>query len=177
MAGHGGSDDEAAGLSLAEVQTNSSRTVVDTSQIGLDDLIPLLNGGIEDTAIGCAAGVGNEDIDLAKVLDDVGDQLLNLLVAADIAFICLGLDAVLLRELFGVLLTSLGTGGICDGNIGTHLSTASSGFGTDTRRAGGTGDNDDLALQAEEVMEGSGCWDWDRHFGWLGGFISMGAGY
>jgi hypothetical protein len=71
VARHGCSDDEAAGLPLSEMQTDGSGTVVNTGQIGLDDLIPLLDRSIEDATVGSTASVGNEDIDLAEVLDDI----------------------------------------------------------------------------------------------------------
>lgn len=78
------------------MQTDGSGTVVNTRQIGLDDLVPLLDGRIEDTAVGGTAGVSDEDVDLAKVLDDLGDQLLDFLVVADVGLVRLSLDAVLL---------------------------------------------------------------------------------
>lgn len=176
MTGHGSGDDEAASLSLSEVQTNGSGTVVDTGQIGLDNLIPLLDWGIEDTAICRSAGVGDEDIDLAEILDHLRNELLHLFVAPDIALVGLGLDAVFLRELFGVFLSTSRARGVGDGDVGAHLSASSCGFGANASGTGSTGDNDDLALQAEEVVEGGGGRDGDRHDG-RGVENPMGAGY
>jgi hypothetical protein len=176
VTGHGSSDDEAASLSLPEVKATSSRAVVHTSQISLNDLVPLLDWCVEDTAVGSTASIGDEDIDFAKILDDILDKLLYLFIAADIALVCLRLDAVLLRQLFGILLTSLRAGGVCDSNVGTKLSTASGGFSANTGRARGTGDNDNLPLEAEELGQGGSSGRMDRH---IGGFArnSMGEGY
>ena len=121
MSGHGSGDDEAAGLALSEMQADGSGTVVNTGQIGLDDLVPLLDGGIEDTTVGGTASVGDEDVDLAEVLDDLGDQLLDFVVVTDIGLVRLGLDAVLLRELFGILLAALGPRRVGDGYVGTEF--------------------------------------------------------
>jgi len=106
VARHGGSDDEGAGLALAEVKTNGTRAVEGSSEIGLDDLVPLLDSSIEDTVVGGLAGVGNEDIDLAEVGYDVLDELLARRVVADLALVGLDLDAVLLAHLLGILLSS-----------------------------------------------------------------------
>lgn len=135
VAGHGCSDDEAAGLPLSEMQTNGSGTVVNTSQIGLDDLVPLLDRGIEDAAVGSTAGVGDEDVDLAEVLYDISHQFLDFFVVADVGLVCLGLDAVLLGELFGILLAALGPRGVGDGDIRTKFCAATCGFCADTSGA------------------------------------------
>lgn len=135
VAGHGGGDDEASSLSLSEVQTSSSGAVVDTGQIGLDDLLPLLDGSIEDTGIGGTAGVGDEDIDLAKILDDIGNQLLDILVVADVALVCLGLDTVFVLQLLCVLLSTLGSGSVGDGDVGAELGTATCSFSADASGA------------------------------------------
>jgi hypothetical protein len=108
VTGHGGGDDEVSGLALAEVETDGTRAVEGTSEIGLDDLVPLLNAGLEDTVVGSLAGVGDEDIDLAEVGYDVLDELLARGVVADLALVCLDLDAVLLAHLLCVLLGTLG---------------------------------------------------------------------
>lgn len=164
MARHGSSDDEAAGLPLSEVQADGSRTVVYTGQISLDHLVPLLDRSIENAAVGGPAGIGDEDVDLAKILDHIGDQLLDFRVVADVGLVRLGLDAVLLGELFGVLLAALGPRRVCDGNVGTELCAATGRFCADAGWAGCTGDNDDLALEGEELFERVAFGSWDRHF-------------
>ena len=153
MTGHGGSDDKGAGLSLLEVVADGLRTVEDTSQIGVDDLLPVLDAGVKDTGVGGTAGVGDHDIDLAKVLDDVLNQLLHIGIVVDVALVWDALDTVFLRDLLRVLLTTLGTGGVGDGNIGTKLGAATSGLSADASGTGGTSDDDDLALQAEELLK------------------------
>lgn len=72
--------------------------------------------------------LGDEGINLAKLLQHILDQLLALLVLADIALVCLSLDAVLLGELLDVLLSALLSGGVCDGNVCAHLSAAPCGL-------------------------------------------------
>ncbi len=143
---HAGRDDEAARLAFTEVQANRSRAMIDTGQVGLDDLFPLAHRGVEDAGVGGAAGIGDEDVDLAEVGDDVLDQLLDLGVAADVALVGLGLDAVLFGQLFGVLLASLTAGRVGDGDVGAHFGAATRGFSADASRAGGAGDNDHFAL-------------------------------
>lgn len=164
VAGHGCGDDEAAGLPLSEMQTDGSGTVVNTSQIGLNDLIPLLDRSIEDAAVGSTTSVGNEDIDLAEVPDDISHQLLDFFVAADVGLVRLGLDAVLLGELFGILLAALGPGGVGDGDICTKFRAATSGLCADTSGARSTGDDDNLPFEREELVEGGGGGNWNRHF-------------
>ena len=162
VTGHGGSDDERSSLALTEVKTDSTCAVEGTSQVGLDDLVPLLNRGIENTVVGGLAGVGDEDIDLAEVLDDVLNKLLALGVYADLALVGLDLDTVLLAQLLCVLLGALSARVVCDGEVSAELSAATSSLDTDTGRAGGTCDNDDLALKAEKVLELVGLGNWDH---------------
>ena len=45
-----------------------------------------------------------------------------------LTLVCFGFDTVLLRELFGILLTTFWTGGVGDGHVGTHFGTSSSGL-------------------------------------------------
>lgn len=164
MARHGSGDDEAAGLPLSEMQANGSRTVINTGQISLDDLIPLLDGSIEDTAVGGTAGIGNEDIDFAKIPDDIGDQFLDICVVADVGLVCLGLDTVLLGELFGVPLAALGTRGVGDGDVSAEFCAATGGLCADTSWAGSTSDDDNFALEGEELLERGGGGYWNGHF-------------
>lgn len=160
---HGSSDDQASSSTLTEVQTDSPCAVECSGKISLNDLVPSLNSAVQDTRVGGTSSVGNEDIDLAKVLDDIGNELLNLSVVANVALVWLRFDAVLLLKLFRVLLSSLFAGRVCDGNISTHLSTSSSSFGANAGWTGSSSDDDDLSLQGQELLERVGLWDWNRH--------------
>ena len=163
MTGHGGSDDQASGAALSEVMANSLGAMEGTGQIGLDDFIPVLDRTVQNAGVGGTASIGDEAIDLAKVLDDVLDELVDAIVGADVTFVRLGLDAVLLLELFGVLLTTFWTGSIGDGDIGAQFGAAPGSLNAHTSRARGTSDNDDLALQAEKVHQVVGFGNFDRH--------------
>lgn len=165
MARHGGGDNEAAGATLLEVSANGLGAVESTSQVGLDDFGPVGDGAIKDTTVGGAASVGDEGIDLAEVLDCVVDKLLHALPVADVALVGLHLDTVGLGELLGVLLAALGARGVSDGEVSAHLSATTGGLNAHTAGARGTGDDDNLALKAEEVLEGIGFGDGDRHGG------------
>lgn len=163
VTGHGRGDDQASGAALFEVVADSLGAVEGTGQIGLDDFVPVFNGAVQDAGIGGSASIGDEAIDLAEVLDDVLDELIDAVIGADVAFVRLGLDAVGFLELFGVLLASFRAGSIGDGNIGTQLSTATGSLNAHAFGARGTGDNDDLALQAEKVHEVVSLGNFDRH--------------
>lgn len=169
VTGHGGSDDEGASLALAEVETDGTRAVEGAGQVSLDDLVPLLHGGIEDTVVGRLASVGDEDIDLAEVLDHVLDELLDVGVVTDGALVGLGLDVVLLAELFGVLLSTLGARVVGDGEVGTELSKTAGSLDTNTGGAGSSGHDGNLALEVEEVLELLGLGDLGGHVGGSGG--------
>lgn len=162
VAGHRSSDDKRTGLALAEVKTNSTCAVEGTGQISLNDFVPLLNGSVEDTVVGGLASIGNENVNLAEVLDDVLDELLALGVDADLALVGLDLDAVLLAQLLSVLLGTFGARVVCDGEVSAELSTTTSSLNADTGRAGSSGDNDDLALKAEKVLELVGLGNWNH---------------
>ena len=73
VAGHAGSDDEGAGLALAEMQPDGAGAVEGPVQIGIDDLVPRLDAGVQDAGVGRAARVGDEDVDAAEVFDHVRD--------------------------------------------------------------------------------------------------------
>lgn len=169
VARHGGSEDERARLALAEVQTNGTGAVEAAGQVGLDDLVPLLDSGIKDTVVGSLSSVGDEDIDLAKVLDNILDELLDVGVVVDLALVCLDLDAVLLTELLCVLLGTRRARVVCDGEVGTKLSATTGGFDSDTGGTRGTGDDDDLALEGEEVLELGSFGDGGRHVEYMKG--------
>jgi len=154
VAGHGGGDDEGAASALLEVVADGLGAVEGTVQVDLNNVVPGLDGAVEDARVGGGTGVGDEGIDLAEVGNDVLDELLAGLVAVDLALVGLGLDAVGLLELLDVLLSTLGAGGVGDGNGGAHLGAATSGLNTHALGAGSAGDDDDLALQGELVQEG-----------------------
>ena len=127
-AAHAGRDDQAARLAFAEVQADGAGAVGRAVQIGLDDFFPLRDRGVQDAVVGRLAGVGDEDVDLAEVLDDVLDELLDAVVAVDLALVGFGLDAVFFDQVFGVLFTAGGAGGVGDGDVGTHFGTAACGL-------------------------------------------------
>ena len=106
VAGHGGSDDERAGFALTEVEADGSGAVVGTVEIGIDDLLPLLHGLLQNAIVGRLAGVGNHDVNLAELLDDLLHKPLDIGVVANVALVGLALDAVVFLDLLGVLLAS-----------------------------------------------------------------------
>jgi hypothetical protein len=165
VAGHGGSDDKGAGLALAEVQTDSTSAVVSTSQIGFNHLVPLLNSSIEDAVVGGFTRIGNEDIDLAKVLHNVFDKLLHIGIVADGALVGLDLDTVLLAELLCVLLGTGGAGVVGNSQVGAELCAAAGSFDPDSSWAGCSRYDDDLALEGEEVLELLGFGNFGWHLG------------
>lgn len=73
MAGHGGCNDEATSAALLEVGANGLGAVEGAGQISLNNLFPVLHGAVENSAVCSTTGVGDESIDLAKVLNDVVD--------------------------------------------------------------------------------------------------------
>jgi len=108
-------------------------------------------------------------INLSKLADDVLDKLLAALVGSDVEVEGLALDAVLLRDLLCVLLTTLLTSSVGDGDSGAHLGAAAGSLDTHTLGTGSAGDDDDFALEAEEVLQVLGIGDGDRHGGGGGG--------
>lgn len=165
VAGHGGGDDEGAGTALLEVVTHSLSAVESTVQVGLDNLLPVTDGAIQDTAVGSTTSVGDEGVDLAEVLNDGLDETLDALPVTNIALVGLNCDTILLGQLLGVPLTTLGAGGVGDSEVGTHLGAATGSFDTHTTGTGSTGDDDDLALEAKEVLKAIGLGNGDRHGG------------
>lgn len=153
VAGHGCRDNQAAASLLLENGTDGLCTMVDASQVSIDDLVPVLHACLQDTSIGCPPGVGDQNVNLAEVLDDVVDQFLHVLEVADIALVSFGLHAVFLLDVFGVLLAALWTGRKGNSYVRTHLRASSSGLGANAGGPGGTGHDDNLALEAQEVME------------------------
>ena len=82
-----------------------------------------------------------------------------------LALIGFALDAVLLRQVGSVVFTALSTGSVGDGEVGAHLGAATGGLDSNASGTRSTGHHDDLALEAEEVMEGVCFGDFDRHVG------------
>lgn len=154
VARHGGGDDEGAGSALLEVVADGLGAVEGTVQVDLDNVVPGLDGAVEDTRVGGGTGVGDEGVDLAELGNDILDELLAGLVLVDLALVGLGLDAVGLLEVLDVVLSTLGTGSVGDGNVGAHLGAAASGLNAHALGAGSASDDDNLALQGELVQEG-----------------------
>ena len=169
VAGHGGRNDEGAGLALAEVVPYGFGAVECASQIGINDFPPCLHACVQDPRISRLPCVSDEDVNFAKVSDDVFDELLDIFPVADLAFVGFAFDAEFLGERFGVVFAAFGTGCVGDGEVGTHFGTAAGGFNADTDGAGGTGYDDDFALEAEEVMDGLGFGDVNGHGDGVGG--------
>lgn len=166
VTGHGGGDDEVASAALLEVGASSLGAVENARQVGLDDLVPVVDGAVQETAARRSARIGDEAVDLAKVLDHVLDELLHALPAANVALVSLGLYAVLLLQCLGVLLAALWARGVGDGDVGAHLGTAASSFDAHSAVTGGTGDGDDSALEAQELKQTVGFGNGDRHYEW-----------
>lgn len=127
-AGHGRGDDQGPRLALAEMQAYGAGAVSASVQIGIDDFLPLLDGGIEDAVVGGFAGVGDEDVDFAKVFDYVCDEGFDAFVLVDLAFVGFAFDAVFFGEVFGVLFAAGGAGGVGDGDVGAHFGAAAGGL-------------------------------------------------
>lgn len=111
--------------------------------------------------------LGDEGVNLAKVLDDLGHKGLNAVKVGHVELVDLDLDAVLVGEVLCVLLGALLAGSVGDGDVGAHLGAAARGLDAHAARARGAGDGDDLALEAEEVLEGVGLGDLLDHDGGL----------
>src|SRR6478735_9270916 len=107
--------------------------------------------------------LGDETVNLAKLLDNLSDKSLNVVVVGSVELVGLGLDAVLLGELLDVLLGALLAGSVGDGDVGAHLSSTAGSLDAHAAGSGGAGDDDDLALEAEEVEDVVGLGDLLNH--------------
>jgi len=107
VAGRAGGDDEAARATFLEMSTDGLGTVEGAVEIGLDDLVPVLDGTVQDATVGGPTGVGDEGIDLAKVGDHVLDQLLHALPGAHITLVGPASDTIRLAQILGVPFTPL----------------------------------------------------------------------
>lgn len=114
--------------------------------------------------------LGDETVNLAKVVHDLTNKSLNIIVVGSVELVSLGLDTVLLGELLDVLVGALLAGSVGDGDVGAHLSGTAGSLDTHAAGAGSAGDDDDLALEAHEVDELVGLGDFLNHFcgvGWV----------
>jgi hypothetical protein len=107
--------------------------------------------------------LGDETVNLAKVLDNLSNKSLNIIVVGSVELVGLGLDAVLLGELLDVLVGTLLAGSVGDGDVGAHLSCTAGSLDTHAAGSGSAGDDDDLALEAEEVEDVVGLGDLLNH--------------
>ena len=163
VAGHGGRDDEGAGLALAEMVAHGFSAVECTSQICINDFLPRLHACVQDPRISRLPRISDEDVNFAKVSDDIFDELLDVFPVTDLAFVGFAFDTEFFGEFFRIGFAALGTGCVGDGEVGTHFGTAAGGFDANANGPGGTGHDDDFALEAEEVMDGIGFGDFDGH--------------
>ena len=147
------------------MQPDGAGAVVGAGQVSIDDITPGLDRGVEDAIVGCAARVGDEDIDAAEFLDDVGDQLLDVLVVGHIALVGFRLHTIFLFELLRILDAAFGAGGVGDGNVSAHFSAAAGCFSADACGTGSAGHDDDLAFEAEKLLQGVCFRRFDRHDG------------
>lgn len=113
--------------------------------------------------------LGDKGVNLAKVLEHRLHQVLALLVLAHVALVSLDLGAVLLGQLLDVLLGALLARGVCDGHVGPHLGASSCRLNAHALGARGSGDDDHLPLEGEEVLEAGGGGGLLRHPGGCGG--------
>lgn len=109
VARHGGRDDKAAVALFLEVRTNGLGAVEGAVQISLNDFFPRLDAAFENAAIGCAPRIGNEGVHLAKLGNDILDQLIHRLKGRNVTLVGLDFDAVFLPQFFGVLVAAIGS--------------------------------------------------------------------
>jgi len=70
------------------------------------------------------------------------------------------------------------TGAVLTGNISAELSASTGSLGANSGLAGGTSDNDNLAFEAEEVLELGGLGNLDGHSDglcWIGRVVEFGG--
>jgi len=127
-AGHGCRDDQGSGFALAEVHPDGAGAVGASVQVGVDDLLPLCDGGVEDAVVGGFAGVGDEDVDFAEVFDDGVDEGFDAGVLVYLALVGFAFDGVFFGEVFGVLFAAGGAGGVGYGDVGAHFGAAAGGL-------------------------------------------------
>lgn len=168
VAGHRSGNDEGTMTLLLEVRADGLGAVGSAVQVDLDDLVPSLFGRLDDAAVSRGAGIGDEAVDVTKVLQNFADKLFTVVVVGYIAFVGLNLDSVGLDQLGHVLLSSLFARRVAEGEVSTHLGATPGGLDTHAAGTGGACDDDDLALQAEEVKQAAGLGDLLRHIGKFG---------
>jgi hypothetical protein len=147
MSTHTSSNNKASGPPLLKMMSNRLRTMESSIQIRLNNFIPSLDRTIQDTRISGTTSICDEGIDLAKLLDDVGDELLNAGVVADVELVGFGFHAVGLGELFGVLLAAFWARGIGYCDVGAHFCTAAGGFDAHASGTGCTGNLSHISVR------------------------------
>ncbi|KAI6760449.1 hypothetical protein HG530_009309 [Fusarium avenaceum] len=158
VARHGGCDDERAVALLLEESADGLGAVGGAVEVDLDNVVPVGGGAVDDTSVGGSTGAEEASVNLAKVLDNLTDEALNVVVVGSVQLVGLGLDAVLLDELLDVLVGALLAGSVGDGDVGAHLGSAAGSLDTHAAGSGSAGDDDDLALKAKEVEDVIMAW-------------------
>ena len=168
VAGHGARDDKGAGAALLEVRAHGLGAVEDAVEVDLDHVVPVGDAAVENAAAGRGARVGDEGVDVAEVAHHVGHQLLGAVEAVDLALVGLGLDAVLLGQLGGVLFAAGGARGVRERDVGAHFGAPARRFDAHAAGARGAGHDDDFVFEVEEAAEavGFGDGDWHVEGGW-----------
>lgn len=128
--------------------------IEDAAEIGINDLSPVLDRAVQDTLVGSFPSIGDEAIDLAKVGDDVLDELETVVVGRDIELVCLGLDAVLLLELLDIFLSSISARRVCDCDIAAHFGYSARGLNAHAAGSRGACHGDHFALHGQKVHKG-----------------------
>lgn len=102
---------------LDPVLRNRLRGVEHTEDVHVEHLVEVLGGELRSGLHNRNTGVGSEGGDLAELGFSLLNGLLNLLSIADVALVCLDLNAELLGDLLGVLLR-IRVRAVKDGNVG-----------------------------------------------------------
>lgn len=134
--------------------------------VDAEDAVELLLGDILEVAERDNTGVGADDVELAEVLDGLLHELLGLLDVADVGLEGDGLDAVVLLDLLGELVGSVGAVGVVNDDLCAAAGELLGHCGTDA--TAGAGDEGDLAVKAGGVDVarhvdygcGGGVWFW-----------------
>jgi hypothetical protein len=83
---------------LAKHPTSSAHGVIRAIKVHSANAVPIFYFVIETASLGRNAGIGDHDIQAAKVLDSLGNGGLYSVVVADIHLVSLGLDIELLGD-------------------------------------------------------------------------------
>ena len=119
---HGRGDDDGTLLEarLDPKLSDSLGRVEDTENVGVVDVSEVIGGELDGGLNDGNTGVGEETSDLSEIILGLLDGLLDELGITNIALVGLALDAKLLGDLVGGLL-SLGVGSVEDGDVGTSV--------------------------------------------------------